>query len=139
MISTLPVSGSKMSITRVGFGCARLFAGSEFKASTRLIEAALDRGIRHFDTAPSYGGGQSEDVLGTVLAGVQGVTIATKVGISRPNGVPRPYSGRVLYRRFARPIMARFPRTKAKLLQLVGRRSAGLASRDPGSPRRPLT
>src|SRR4051794_650140 len=106
MIPTLVVGASEVSMTRVGFGCARLFGGGEYKASSRLIEAALQAGIRHFDTAPSYGSGLSENVLGAVLAGVKGVTIATKIGVSRPQRAPRPYSGRVLYRTFARPILA---------------------------------
>ena len=138
MTPTIPVAGSKVSITRVGLGCARIFGGSEKRASTKLIEAALAVGIRHFDTAPSYGDGESEAVLGTVLAGIDDVTVTTKIGIPRPAPCLGPYSGAVLYRRFARPVMSRFPRTKAKLLQIIGRNSTVVGKADASLPLRRL-
>ena len=58
---------------RLGFGCGRLRAGLEERNSRRLIEAALERGIRYFDTAPSYGDGASERVLGLGLREVRRV------------------------------------------------------------------
>jgi aryl-alcohol dehydrogenase-like predicted oxidoreductase len=138
MIQALFIKGSNVSITRLGFGCARIYGGSESKTSARLIEAALAASIRHFDTAPSYGGGLSEAVLGTVLAGVRDVTITTKIGIYRPDQVVARYSAPVLYRRFVRPVMSRLPRTKARLLQLIERNSRAVAVSTPGLPRRRL-
>jgi predicted oxidoreductase len=45
----------------------------------------LDAGARHFDVAPQYGLGTAEAVLGRALRGRRDeVTIATKVGILRP-------------------------------------------------------
>ena len=133
IIQSLAIGDSNVFLSRVGFGCARIYGRSEVRASTRLIEAALSAGIRHFDTAPSYGDGLSEEVLGIVLAGVDDATIATKVGIGRPAGVAGPYSAAVMYRRFARPFMSYFPRTKARLLQLVSR--AGGTDVPANSPR----
>ena len=50
-----------------------------------VIEAALERGIRYFDTAPSYGDGASERVLGLGLREVRReVAICTKIGFPRP-------------------------------------------------------
>ena len=138
MTPTVLVAGSKVSITRVGFGCARIFGGIEKRASSKLIEAALEVGIRHFDTAPSYGDGESEAVLGTVLAGIDDVTVTTKIGIPRPALSVRPYSGAVLYRRFARPFISRFPRTKAKLLRIIGRSSIGVGKAAASLPFRRL-
>jgi aryl-alcohol dehydrogenase-like predicted oxidoreductase len=134
---SVAIGGSNVFLSRIGFGCARIFGRSELKASTRLIEAALSAGIRHFDTAPSYGNGLSEEVLGIVLAGVDDVTIATKVGIDRPAGVAGPYSTEVMYRRFARPLMSYFPRAKARLLQLASQ--AGGTRGPESSPRRHLS
>jgi aryl-alcohol dehydrogenase-like predicted oxidoreductase len=48
--------------------------------STRAIHAAVDAGVRFFDTAQAYGAGHSEDVLGQALQGHADVRIATKVG-----------------------------------------------------------
>jgi aryl-alcohol dehydrogenase-like predicted oxidoreductase len=59
----------------------------------------------HFDTAPLYGSGQSEDVLGHVLSCVPDITLTTKVGIARPNSETvwrDPMGG---YRQFARSLL----------------------------------
>jgi aryl-alcohol dehydrogenase-like predicted oxidoreductase len=48
--------------------------------SARAIHAAVDAGVRFFDTAQAYGAGHSEDVLGRALQGRDVVRIATKVG-----------------------------------------------------------
>jgi aryl-alcohol dehydrogenase-like predicted oxidoreductase len=49
--------------------------------SIRAIHHALDHGLNFFDTAPDYGCGRSERVLGRALAGRrEGALIATKFG-----------------------------------------------------------
>jgi aryl-alcohol dehydrogenase-like predicted oxidoreductase len=48
--------------------------------SVRAIHAAVDLGIRFFDTAQAYGTGHSEAVLGQALAKRPDVRIGTKVG-----------------------------------------------------------
>jgi len=70
---------------RLGFGCGRLKGGVEKANALRLVHAALDLGIRHFDTAPPYGLGMSESVLGEALKGrPEPVTVFTKAGLARP-------------------------------------------------------
>lgn len=119
MIPTVTVANSSLMITRLGFGCARIVGGSEMVATRRLIETALECGIRHFDTAPSYGGGESEAVLGDILAGVAGVTIATKLGIPRPAQAGAMPLRRRLYRRFMRPVLAAAPGLKRALVAVA--------------------
>jgi hypothetical protein len=64
---------------RVGLGCGRLRDGVEESNSRRLLDAAVDCGIRYFDTAPSYG---SERILGRGLRGLRNeVQLCTKVGL----------------------------------------------------------
>jgi aryl-alcohol dehydrogenase-like predicted oxidoreductase len=48
--------------------------------SLRAIHAAVDAGVRFFDTAQTYGAGHSESVLGQALLGHPDVLVATKVG-----------------------------------------------------------
>ncbi|CAM9842250.1 unnamed protein product, partial [Phaeothamnion confervicola] len=49
--------------------------------ATRLVHAAVDAGIRMFDTADAYGSGASELALGEALSGrSDDVVVATKVG-----------------------------------------------------------
>ena len=50
--------------------------------SLRAIQRALDLGITVFDTAPVYGAGRSERLLGQALAGRHDVTIATNFGLA---------------------------------------------------------
>lgn len=109
----LAVQGTDLVIARVGFGCARLFGGSETRASARLIEEALAAGFSHFDTAPSYAYGQSEGLLGEVLGDMPGVTITTKVGLT---AVGAPSRAGSFYRRLVRPVLGRAPALKAALL-----------------------
>ena len=73
-----------MIAERLVYGCARLTGGASAAASRRLIEACLAAGVRHFDSAPSYGMGTAERVLGSVLAGRPDVRVTAKVGSLRP-------------------------------------------------------
>ena len=51
------------------------------RETTRAIRKAIDLGINFFDTADTYGAGQSERVLGKAVAGCRDqVIIATKFG-----------------------------------------------------------
>ncbi len=93
---------------RLGFGCGRLRAGLEERNSRRLIDAALEGGIRYFDTAPSYGDGASERVLGLCLRGVRrDVAICTKIGFARPAGRPAFAAARALLRAVIKPLHRR--------------------------------
>ena len=57
-----------------------------------LANAAVDAGIRYFDTAPSYGGGQSERNYGEVLAHRRReVFLATKTGQRKYDGAMREF------------------------------------------------
>ncbi len=58
------------------------WGGAEDEASIRAIHAAIDAGITSIDTAPVYGFGRSEEVVGRAIAGRrQQVQILTKVGL----------------------------------------------------------
>jgi aryl-alcohol dehydrogenase-like predicted oxidoreductase len=72
------------SLPFVGFGCGTLTGRVSLRRSARLVETALDLGIRYFDVAPSYGQGTAEEVLGHVIGDAKDVVIATKHGIPRP-------------------------------------------------------
>ena len=67
---------------RLGFGCASLMGRTGRKDSLRALGAAWDQGVRFFDTARSYGYGESEALLGGFLRGRrEQAVIATKFGI----------------------------------------------------------
>jgi aryl-alcohol dehydrogenase-like predicted oxidoreductase len=57
-----------------------LVRGVDGPSAIRLIHAALDMGVRDFDTANIYGQGDSERFLGAALYGMGEVRITTKAG-----------------------------------------------------------
>jgi aryl-alcohol dehydrogenase-like predicted oxidoreductase len=67
---------------QLGFGCAALLGRAGRSESLRALAAAWEEGIRFFDTARSYGYGESEALVGEFLRGRRDLAIiATKFGI----------------------------------------------------------
>lgn len=67
----------------LGLGTAaigNLYRAVPDEAAIATVAAALDAGLRFFDTAPHYGFGLAEDRLGRALAGRTDVILSTKVG-----------------------------------------------------------
>jgi len=66
---------------QIGLGCVTFGREIDEAASFALLDHALERGVRHFDTAAAYGGGASETILGKWLASrkPEGITVATKI------------------------------------------------------------
>jgi aryl-alcohol dehydrogenase-like predicted oxidoreductase len=111
--------------SQIGFGCGRIFGHSSVASSTKLLEAALDLGIRYFDVAPSYGMGTAEDVLGAVVGADPAVTVATKIGVPRPM-----YSARAnLVRRVAKSAVSRTPAFKGVARSVYARSQPSGAER----------
>jgi hypothetical protein len=92
--------------TRLGFGCAGLMRDSSSGRRQRVLAAAFDEGIRHFDLARMYGLGAAEGEFGRFARGRRDdLVVATKFGIQ-----PASASGRVARLQGpARKLMARYP------------------------------
>lgn len=73
-----------LSVSVVGLGCNN-FGWRLGAADTKnVVDAALDAGITHFDTADLYGAGESEEFLGKALGARRtDVVVATKFGHAR--------------------------------------------------------
>ena len=66
-------------ISRVGLGTWATFGDGVDEATARqVVTAALDAGITHIDTAPSYAGGIAEEWLGQFLSNRTDAVISTK-------------------------------------------------------------
>ncbi len=95
LMETLAIADTSLVVSRVGLGTwaigGWMWGGSDEQQSIRTIHEALDRGITLFDTAPVYGFGRSEEILGKALAqdGRRSrAVIATKVGLDWSDGKP---------------------------------------------------
>jgi aryl-alcohol dehydrogenase-like predicted oxidoreductase len=85
------IKGAFLRVSRVGLGTwaigGWMWGGSDDAQSIETIRAALDHGVNLVDTAPVYGFGHSEEVVGKALAGRRGrAVIATKVGLEWKDG-----------------------------------------------------
>jgi aryl-alcohol dehydrogenase-like predicted oxidoreductase len=90
-IAPRPIGRSRASVAPIGFGCMGLVGwyGSRNDDEARAtLLAAVDAGVRHFDTAASYQLGENEKFVGSVLGPRrQQLFLATKCGLSRsPDG-----------------------------------------------------
>lgn len=87
-IGTTGIEASRIGLGTWAIG-GWMWGGTEEAESIATIRAAIDRGVTVIDTAPVYGFGRSEEIVGKALAegGLrQKVLIATKVGLRSKNG-----------------------------------------------------
>ncbi|MEY4760149.1 MAG: hypothetical protein RLZZ200_5 [Pseudomonadota bacterium] len=71
------------AVSEIGHGTAsvgNLYKPVSDAEARAALDAALDGGIRYFDTAPHYGHGLSERRVGDALRGRSDVVLSTKVG-----------------------------------------------------------
>jgi D-threo-aldose 1-dehydrogenase len=78
--------GTELRLSRFAFGTASLHHLTSARSRRMLLEAAVEHGLTHFDTAPIYGFGSAERDLAPVLAAEPKLTVATKVGLYPPGG-----------------------------------------------------
>jgi aryl-alcohol dehydrogenase-like predicted oxidoreductase len=77
-----------LRVSVVGLGTNNFGRRMDEKAAKAVVDACLEVGINHFDTADVYGMGESEQFLGKALGGRRDeAVIATKFG-SRSGGSP---------------------------------------------------
>src|SRR5258708_8545797 len=87
------IGGVGMASSRIGLGTwsigGWMWGGSDDAEAVKTIRTALDLGITLIDTAPAYGFGRSEELVGQAVAeqgGRERVLIATKAGLGRHTG-----------------------------------------------------
>jgi aryl-alcohol dehydrogenase-like predicted oxidoreductase len=94
-------------VSEIGFGAwgiggesagATSYGKTKDSESKKSIELAVESGINFFDTAPPYGDGHSEILLGEVLSPIRSqVVLATKIGI-KSFGAPPDFSPKQIRR-----------------------------------------
>jgi aryl-alcohol dehydrogenase-like predicted oxidoreductase len=88
---TREIGGSGIAASVVGLGTwaigGWMWGGTDEGAAVRAIEASIDAGISLIDTAPAYGLGRSEELVGKAIAGKRDkVVLATKCGLNWHHG-----------------------------------------------------
>jgi methylglyoxal reductase len=83
---TRPLGSSGIVASAVGLGTwaigGWMWGGTDEAAALDGIRASLDAGVTLIDTAPAYGMGRSEEIVGAALAGRRDeVTLLTKCGL----------------------------------------------------------
>jgi aryl-alcohol dehydrogenase-like predicted oxidoreductase len=93
MLQYIDIKGTHLISSRIALGTwaigGWMWGGTDEKESIRTIHAALDYGINLIDTAPIYGYGRSEEIVGEALrqhGDREKVMLATKVGLDWTNG-----------------------------------------------------
>ncbi len=94
-METIAIGDASMTASRIALGTwamgGWMWGGSDEAESVRTIHEAIDRGITLIDTAPVYGFGRAEEIVGNALAADgrrNRVLIATKVGLDWRDGKP---------------------------------------------------
>jgi aryl-alcohol dehydrogenase-like predicted oxidoreductase len=92
-IERAEIQGTPLQVSRVALGTwaigGWMWGGTDEAESIKTIRGAIEHGINVIDTAPAYGFGRSEEILGKALAdgGLRSrVQIATKVGLEWKDG-----------------------------------------------------
>lgn len=87
-VSFLGLKASRVALGTWAIG-GWMWGGTDESEAIATIRAAIDRGVDLIDTAPAYGFGRSEEIVGKALAesGMRSrVAIATKVGLEWDGG-----------------------------------------------------
>jgi aryl-alcohol dehydrogenase-like predicted oxidoreductase len=85
------IHGTPLRVSRIAVGTwaigGWMWGGTDEAQSIAAIRAALDRGVNLIDTAPAYGFGRSEEIVGKAIRGIRSdVIVATKVGLEWADG-----------------------------------------------------
>jgi aryl-alcohol dehydrogenase-like predicted oxidoreductase len=87
------IAGTELKVPRIAIGTwaigGWMWGGTDESESIASIRAAIEHGITLVDTAPAYGFGRSEEIVGKAIAeaGLRSQTIiATKVGLEWRDG-----------------------------------------------------
>jgi aryl-alcohol dehydrogenase-like predicted oxidoreductase len=88
MTETTRIPDTDLEPSRIGLGTwaigGWMWGGTDEAESVRTIHAALEKGVSLVDTAPVYGMGRSEEIVGRALAEGgrrEGVVLSTKTGL----------------------------------------------------------
>jgi len=95
-METIEIGGPDITASRIALGTwamgGWMWGGSDVRSAFQTVQAAIDHGVNLIDTAPAYGFGLAEEIVGRALAPNgrrKRMLIATKCGLERHNNEMR--------------------------------------------------
>jgi aryl-alcohol dehydrogenase-like predicted oxidoreductase len=83
------VPGTDLEVGRLILGAMTFGSQVDEPLATQMVHRAREAGVTMFDTANSYNGGQTEEILGRIVKPFRtDIQLATKVGVSRAEDPP---------------------------------------------------
>ena len=77
-----------LQVSEVGYGGGRVNPAQDSRPLVDMLHAAFGAGLNYLDTAPDYGGGFSEEIIGEAVKGRRDeCVIATKTEAFDPKGI----------------------------------------------------
>jgi aryl-alcohol dehydrogenase-like predicted oxidoreductase len=90
-MKTRKLGASGLEVTEIILGTwaigGTMWSDYDETAAVKAIEAAIDNGINCIDTAPAYGAGHADELIGSIISGRRDkIIIASKCGLDIENG-----------------------------------------------------
>ena len=79
---------TQLRVSEIGYGGGRVRPDQDEPTLINMLHCAFDMGLNYIDTAPTYGNGLSETVIGKAIQGRRdGLILATKTEAFDPQGI----------------------------------------------------
>ena len=121
MVGERPFGYDKMSLPEIGMGCYRITPDMGVDRDTALatLQRAYELGVRFFDTAPVYGAGEADALLGEAFGHLGDDEIVIGAKLSGPVKDARTYCYDSCMRSFDQTLK-RLKRDSVQVLQIHG-------------------
>ncbi len=99
----IPFGPDRIPVSRLALGTWTFAGDAVWSASSeteciRVVHAALDAGVNLFDSAPNYGSGRSEGILGMALKGRPEALVSTKFKVDGTATANDPAINAIMYK-----------------------------------------
>ena len=88
---------TQLRVSEIGYGGGRVRPDQDEQTLIQMLHRAFDMGLNYIDTAPTYGNGLSETVIGKAVQGRRdGLILATKTEVFDPQGILADVEGSLI-------------------------------------------
>jgi hypothetical protein len=83
----ITIPNTKLTVSKFIFGTGSLIKNIREKKQLHILNKAIEYGFTHFDTAPLYGFGSTEKLVGSIIKNNHQLSVTAKVGLYPPYGL----------------------------------------------------